>query len=98
VNQSGFGVLESSGDVSRESKVWVLVNRAWNETRDIALWSKDVRECIRERRCRLNGYKVGLSNVITGEGVNSLKGKKNLGKLPIIKSKRGLGDVQSNAL
>lgn len=67
MDQCRFGVLEFLGDVPRQSEVRILVDGAGNQTGDIGHFAKDLGEGVGERGCGLNGTKVYLADVVSGE-------------------------------
>ncbi|KZP32501.1 hypothetical protein FIBSPDRAFT_848326 [Athelia psychrophila] len=67
--QRGLRVLELGSDVVREAEVWVLVDRAGDETRDGRRAAEDVREGVREGGRGLDGgeHSADVVPVIAGE-------------------------------
>lgn len=67
MDKCGFGVLEFLRDVSRQSEVGVLVDRAGNKARDVAHFAKDLGKGVGERRCSLDRNKMNLADVVSDE-------------------------------
>jgi hypothetical protein len=53
------------GNVAREAEVGILVNRTWDEGRNVRFRAEDLREGIGKGWRCLNGAKMYLANVIT---------------------------------
>ena len=65
VQERGLRVLELRGDVAREPEVRVLVDRAWDEARDVGDGAEDLGEGVGEGGCGLDGGEVDLSDVVS---------------------------------
>lgn len=64
MDQRRLGILELHGDVSRQAEIRVLVYRAWDEARNVALRAEDVWERVGEGRCSLDRGKVNFTDVV----------------------------------
>ena len=64
MQKSRLGVLELLCDIPCEAEVWILVNCAGDQARDVGRIAKDVGERIREGRGGLDRRKVNLANVV----------------------------------
>ena len=64
MQKSWLGILELLCDIPCEAEIWILVNCAWDQARDVGRIAKDVGERIREGRGGLDRRKVNLANVI----------------------------------
>jgi len=64
VDQGGFRVFELRSHVSGQTEVWVLVDRAWDETGYIRDGTEYLREGVGEGWSGLDGSEVYFSDVI----------------------------------
>ena len=64
MDQGRLVVAEPRRHVPRQTEVWVLVDRAWNQAHEIAPATQRHRERDRERRGRLHGRERELPNVV----------------------------------
>lgn len=64
MDQARFRILQTRSDISSLTEVWVLINSAWDQTRNVVLLAKDLRERVGERRCRLNRNKVCFTDTV----------------------------------
>lgn len=65
VDQRWLGILETLSNITSETEIRILINSTGDQTGNILLATKDVRERIGEGRCSLNSNKVELANSIT---------------------------------
>ena len=65
MQQGRLRVSQLVCDVTRQAKIWILVDRTWNEARNVGLGAKDLWERIGKGRRRLDGAKVNLADVVT---------------------------------
>lgn len=70
MNQGWLGILETLSNITSETEVRILINSTRNQTGNILLATKDVRERIGEGRCSLNSNKVELANSITKKSLD----------------------------
>lgn len=67
VDQGWLGVLETLSNITSETEIRILINSTGDQTGNVLLATKDVRERIGEGWCSLNSNKVELANSITGK-------------------------------
>ena len=67
MDQSRFGIFQFHGHVSCQTEVRVLVDRAWDKAGYVRDRTEYLRERVGEGWSGLDGGKVNLSDVITGE-------------------------------
>ena len=72
VDQCRFRVFEFRGHVSSQTEVWVLVDRAWDETGYVRDGTEYLREGVGERWSGLDCGEVDFSNVIAGGWISKL--------------------------
>lgn len=65
VQQGRLRISQLVRDVTRQAKIGVLIDRTWDEARNIGLGAKDLWERIGKGRRRLDGTKVNLADVVT---------------------------------
>lgn len=65
MDKGWLGILQLSGDVSRQAEIWILVDGTRDETWNVGLRAEDVREGIGEGWSGLDGSKMYFPDVIT---------------------------------
>ena len=72
VQQGRLRISQLVRDVTRQAEIGILVDRTWDEARNVGLGAKDLREGVGKGRRRLDGAKMYLADVVTGQTKNIL--------------------------
>lgn len=70
MDKGGFGILQLLGDVTRQTEIWILVDRARDQARNVGHGAENLREGIGEGWCRLDRREVNLADVISAHDKN----------------------------
>ena len=73
MDKRGFWVLQLLGDVARQTEIRILVDRAWDQARDVRHGAEDLGKGVGEGRCRLYRREVNLANVISGNDAKTMQ-------------------------